>query len=62
MAVFYAWNDKLQAPLSSTGTGDKGAAVNLGTVAMPANDPTGAKKAKITEMVKIDLNLGKKNK
>ena len=40
----------------------KGGAGNWGTVAMPANDPTGANKAKITELVKFGLSLAKKKK
>lgn len=40
----------------------KGGAGNWGTVAMPANDPTGVNKAKITELVKFGLDLAKKKK
>ena len=40
----------------------KGGSGNWGTLSMPANDPTGVKKGKITELVKFDLNLAKKKK
>ncbi len=38
----------------------KGGSGNWGTVAMPPNDPTGAKKAKIMELVKFEQSLAKK--
>ncbi len=38
----------------------KGGAGNWGSMPMPANDPTGAKKAKITELVKFEQSLAKK--
>lgn len=38
----------------------KGGSGNWGTVAMPPNDPSGAKKAKITELVKFEQSLAKK--
>lgn len=37
----------------------KGGSGNWGSMAMPANDPTGAKKEKIQELVKFVLGLAK---
>lgn len=37
-----------------------GGSGNWGTMPMPANDPTGAKKAKITELVKFEQSLATK--
>lgn len=38
----------------------QGGSGNWGTMPMPANDPKGAKKAKITELVKFEQSLAKK--
>lgn len=38
----------------------KGGVGNWGTVPMPANDPSGAKKAKIRELVKFEQSLAKR--
>lgn len=38
----------------------QGGSGNWGTMAMPPNDPTGAKKDKITELVKFEQGLAKK--
>jgi cytochrome c len=38
----------------------QGGSGNWGTMAMPANDPSGAKKAEITELVKFEQSLAKK--
>lgn len=38
----------------------QGGSGNWGTMAMPPNDPTGAKKAQITELVKFEQSLAKK--
>ncbi len=38
----------------------KGGSGNWGTMPMPANDPTGVKQAKITELVKFEQSLAKK--
>jgi cytochrome c len=37
-----------------------GGSGNWGTMAMPPNDPTGANKTKITELVKFEQSLAKK--
>jgi cytochrome c len=38
----------------------QGGSGNWGTMPMPANDPTGAKKAEITELVKFEQSLATK--
>ncbi|HMC13399.1 MAG TPA: c-type cytochrome [Gallionellaceae bacterium] len=38
----------------------KGGSGNWGSMPMPANDPTGAKKDKITQLVKFEQSLAKK--
>lgn len=38
----------------------QGGSGNWGTMPMPANDPTGAKKAEITELVKFEQSLANK--
>ncbi len=38
----------------------KGGSGNWGTMPMPANDPTGAKKAEITELVQFEQSLARK--
>jgi cytochrome c len=40
----------------------QGGSGNWGSVPMPPNDPTGVNKAKITELVKFEQSLAKKNR